>query len=207
MAQNKNDQVVIAFFPSVEDAERAVDTLKMWDDASNDVKLGAVGTIVKEGDDVKTHIGRKTGKGLAVGAVLGVLAAALGPVGWIGGAVAGGALGGVVGSFLKKSVNLDKEAIAKIGAELERGQVAVVVACDDFEVGPTSDQLAMVGGTVHHFEVPAEAIEEASRSMEAEPAAAPAEVAAAAATAEAVAVGDEPVAGQGFAPAGSEAER
>ena len=166
MADNKNDQVVIAFFPSAEEAERAAEALKKWDDANDDVKLGAVGTISKDGDKVKTQLGRKTGKGLAVGAVLGVVAAALGPVGLIGGAIAGGALGGVVGSFLKKSVNLDKEAIAKIGAELDRGQVAVVVACDDFEVGPTSDQLALAGGTVHRYEVPTEALEEASRGIE-----------------------------------------
>ena len=202
MADNNNDQVVIAFFPSVEEAERAAEALKKWDDANDDVKLGAVGTISKDGDKVKTQLGRKTGKGLAVGAVLGVVAAALGPVGLIGGAIAGGALGGVVGSFLKKSVNLDKEAIAKIGAELDRGQVAVVVACDDFEVGPTSDPLALAGGTVHQFEVPTEALEEASRGIESEEL-----QTGAAASAATVAAVDEPVAGQGFAPAGAEAER
>lgn len=202
MAGNSNDQVVIAFFPSAEEAERAAEALKKWDDANDDIKLGAVGTISKDGDDVKTQLGRKTGKGLAVGAVLGVVAAALGPVGLIGGAVAGGAFGGVVGSFLKKSVNLDKDAIAKIGAELDRGQVAVVVACDDFEVGPTSDQLAMAGGTVQQYEVPTEALEEASRGIESE------ELVAAAGASDAVAaIEDEPVAGQGFAPAGAEAER
>jgi hypothetical protein len=139
---------------------------------------------------------------LAVGAVLGVVAAALGPVGLIGGAVAGGALGGVVGSFLKKSVNLDKEAIAKIGAELDRGQVAVVIACDDFEVGPTSDQLAMIGGTVQSYEVPSEAIEEASQGIDAEAA-----VAGAAASAAVATPAEEPAGGEGFAPAGAEAER
>lgn len=199
MAENKNDHVVIAFFPSAAEAERAVEMLKTWDDANDDVKLGAVGTISKEGDKVETHLGRKTGKGLAVGAVLGVVAAALGPVGLIGGAIAGGAFGGVVGSFLKKSVNLDKEAIAKIGAELDRGQVAVVVACDDFEVGPTSDELAMLGGVVHKYEVPAAALEEASRTIESE------ELAAGVVVAEAAV--DEPAGGQGFAPAGAEAER
>ena len=202
MADNNNDQVVIAFFPSAEEAERAAEALKNWDDANDDVKLGAVGTISKDGDKVKTQLGRKTGKGLAVGAVLGVVAAALGPVGLIGGAIAGGALGGVVGSFLKKSVNLDKEAIAKIGAELDRGQVAVVVACDDFEVGPTSDQLALAGGTVHQYAVPTEALEEASRGIESEEL-----LAGTAAPAAVVAAGDEPVPGQGFAPAGAEAER
>jgi uncharacterized membrane protein len=200
MADNKNDQVVIALFPSVQAAEQAVEALKNWDDANDDVKLGAIGTITKEGDKIKTHLGRKTGKGLAVGAVLGVVAAALGPVGWIGGAVAGGALGGVVGSFLKKSVDLDKEAIDKLGVELDRGLVAVVVACDDFEVGPTSDHLAMAGGTIYTYQVPAEAVEEASRVIESDELTA-------AATAAAVAATDEPAAGQGFAPAGAETER
>lgn len=202
MADNKNDQVVIAFFPNAEEADRAVEALKKWDDANDDVKLGAVGTIWKEGDQVKTHLGRKTGKGLAVGAVLGVVAAVLGPVGLIGGAVAGGALGGVVGSFLKKSANLDKEEIAQIGSELDRGQVAVVVACDDFEVAPTSDHLAIAGGAVRQYSVPADAIEEASRSLDSEDLAA-----GATAPAEAAATSDEPAGGQGFAPAGAEAER
>ena len=66
MADNKNDQVVIAFFPSAEEAERAAEALKNWDDANDDVKLDAVGTISKDGDKVKTRLGRKTGKGLAV---------------------------------------------------------------------------------------------------------------------------------------------
>lgn len=198
MADNKNDQVVIALFPDAQAAEQAVDALKRWDDASDDVKLGAIGTLGKDGDKIKTHLGRKTGKGLAVGAVLGVVAAALGPVGWVGGAVAGGAFGGVVGSFLKKSVNLDKEVIARLGAELDRGQVAVVVACDDFEVGPTSDHLTMAGGTIHTVQVSTEAVEEVSLAMEAGELAAAAEV---------ITADDEPAPGQGFAPAGAEAER
>jgi len=80
--------------------------------------------------------------------------------------------------------------------------VAVVVACDDFEVGPTTDQLALAGGTVHQYAVPTEALEEASRGIESEEL-----LAGTAAPAAVVAAGDEPVPGQGFAPAGAEAER
>ena len=149
MADNKNDQVVIALFPSAEAADQAVEHAEEMGRCQRRRQAGRGRHDQQRWRQSQDPVGRKTGKGLAVGAVLGVVAAALGPVGWIGGAVAGGALGGVAGSFMKKSVNLDKEAIAKLGAELDQGQVAVVVACDDFEVGATSDQLAMAGGTVH----------------------------------------------------------
>ena len=46
MSDNKNENVVIAFYATAEAAEAAVETLKSWDKASDDVKLGAIGTMV-----------------------------------------------------------------------------------------------------------------------------------------------------------------
>jgi len=69
-------QLVLAFFANEAAADEAVNQIKQWDKASKDVKLGAIGVLVKDDKGkIKTHkLGkRKTGGG----AVLGVLAAVL----------------------------------------------------------------------------------------------------------------------------------
>ena len=138
MAENKNQNVVVAFFKDEAAAQNAVDLLKSWDDADDDVKLGAIGTIVKDGEEIKTHVPHKIGKGATVGAAVGIIAGALtGGIGLLGGVLAGGALGGVTGAFLKQDVNLDKTEIERIGQQLDAGNTAVVVACDDYEVDAT----------------------------------------------------------------------
>ena len=162
MAENKNNNVVVAFFKDEATAQAAVEALKTWDKADDDVKLGAIGTIVKEGDKVKTHVPHKIGKGATVGAVVGIVAGALtGGIGLLGGVVAGGALGGVTGSFLKQDVNLDKTEIDRIGEQLDAGSMAVVVACDDYEVDPTREHLKSSGGDVWEYVVSKEAMKAA----------------------------------------------
>jgi hypothetical protein len=47
MAENKNQHVVVAFFDSEPAAEAAVEALKRWDKAGDEIKLGAIGTITK----------------------------------------------------------------------------------------------------------------------------------------------------------------
>jgi uncharacterized membrane protein len=163
MSENKNEHVVMAFFASKEAAELAVDALKDWDHADKEIKLGAIGLIYKEDGEIKTQSPRSTGRGLAVGAVLGVFAAALGPVGLIAGAVSGGALGGVIGAFFKRSVDLDEAALQEIDAHLDAGKFGVVVAVDEFEMAPTAAQLANSGGAVQQFTVPSDALHEVAQ--------------------------------------------
>lgn len=200
MAENQNDQVVIAFYLTVEAAHQAAETLKQWDKANDDVKLGAIGVIAKEGGQVKWELPHKTGKGAAVGAVVGVIAGVLtGGIGLIGGAVGGGLIGGIAGRFMKASVGLTEEDIQKIGAELDAGKAALVVACDDMEVGPTSDYLAMAGGEVRQASISSETVAETAEAM-----------AAAEQAPEAVSAGgeaEEASSGQGYAPAGQEEYR
>lgn len=164
MSENKNDHVVIAFYASAEAADAAVQSLQTWDEASADVKLGAVGTMAATPDGkIKTHVGRKTGKGAKTGAILGVIAGVLsGGVTLIGGLIGGAVAGGVLGSFLKKSTNLTEAEIEKIGEELKSGKHAVVVTCDDYEVQATKDHLQMTGGAIWTYEVSAEAMEAAA---------------------------------------------
>lgn len=174
--KDKNDQVIVAIFNSFTDADKAITLLKEWDQANDEVKLGAVGTMVRENGKVKTQVGKNTGKGAVVGTVVGVIAAVLmAPVALVGGAVAGAAGGGVVGAFMKKSTHLSKDEIEQIGKELDAGRVAVVVTCDDFEVAPTRDQLIKSGGKVRNYEVPQEAISEAAEAVQGADAAAVAE--------------------------------
>ena len=46
-------QLVLAFFENEDAADGAVDEIKQWDKASKEVKLGAIGVLVKddEGQD------------------------------------------------------------------------------------------------------------------------------------------------------------
>jgi uncharacterized membrane protein len=159
MADNKNEHVVIAIFADQTAAEQAVDSLKSWDQASSEIKLGAIGTIAKEGDKVRTHVGRKTGKGASVGAILGVIAAVLsGGVTLLGGVVGGAALGGVIGAFMKQSLQLTEEEIQALGGELDEGKVAVVLTCHLAEIEPVTAQLTGKGGQVRAYDVPKEAV-------------------------------------------------
>jgi hypothetical protein len=166
MSDNKNDHVVIALFDSEDFANYGIDLLKKWDYATPDIKLGAIGTITKKGDKVKTHVAHKTGQGAKVGALLGIIAAVLtGGASWIMAAAGGGALGGIAGSFFKKSLHLTKEEIETLGKELDRGKVAVVVTCDEHEVEATGKQLTQYGGDLTTYTVPEVALTEAADAL------------------------------------------
>jgi hypothetical protein len=160
--KDKNEHVVIAIFPSQSAADSAMEGLKQWDGANDEVKLGAVGTISKEKGKLKTSVGRNTGKGAAVGATVGIIAGVLsGGLTLIGGALAGSLAGGGVGAVMKKSLHMTKEEIAALDPELDGGNVALVVTCDDYEVGPTQEWLAGAGGAVRGYTIPSEALQEA----------------------------------------------
>lgn len=163
MSDDQNANVVIATFASEQAAKDAVDAIKTWDKANDDVKLGAVGTITRDADGkVTTHLGRKAGKGAIVGVVLGLIAAVLsGGVSLLGGLVGGAALGGVVGAFFKNSANLGEEEVEQIAQELSGGGAAVVVACDAYEIKDTEDHLREAGGTVRSYELSKAALDEA----------------------------------------------
>lgn len=160
MSDNKNDQVLVALFSNVDAADTAVEALKQWDKANDDIKLGAVGTLIATPEgEIKTHVGHKAGKGAKTGAVVGVIAGVLsGGVTVIGGLVGGAVAGGVLGAFFKKSTHLTEDEIAKIGEELKSGKAAVVVTCDDFEVEATKAQFVELGGEVWTYQVPDDAL-------------------------------------------------
>lgn len=166
---DKNENVVVGIFEDREAAEKAIERLKKWDKASDDVKLGAVGLLYKEGDEVKSVINHQEGRGLKVGALVGVIAGVLtGGIGLVGGAAAGGLMGAAAGAFFAKSLNLNEAECNTIGRELDLGKAAVVVTCDDYEVVPTRNTMEHMGGVVKLYVVPADAIDEAASSLTAE---------------------------------------
>lgn len=162
---NKNENVVVAIFEDRAAAEAAIERLKKWDKASDDVKLGAIGLLYKEGEEVKASIGHQGGRGLKVGALVGVIAGVLtGGIGLVGGAAAGGLAGGALGSFFTKSLHLNESECNALGMELELGKAAVVVTCDEHEIKPTQLNLEHAGGVAKVYIVPADAMDAAEES-------------------------------------------
>ena len=168
-------QLVLAFFENEATADQAVDGMKQWDKASKEIKLGAIGVLVKDDKGkIKTHkLGkRKTG----TGAILFGLAAVL-----TGGAslLAGAVFGGIVGSFFRKGLGISKDDLARIDGELNGGKAAVCILAAPDEAAAVSAKLAELGGKPESHELSEEVVQEAETAaaeMPEEAAEAPAEV-------------------------------
>jgi uncharacterized membrane protein len=157
-----NKQLVIAFFENEEAADDAVDQIKQWDKASKEVKLGAIGILVKDDEgEIKTHkVGkRRTGTGAVVGAVAGVLSGGLTVVGGV-------VLGGIIGAFFHKGLGLSKEDLARFDDELDGGKAAVAILAEADEADGVSAQLAELGGEPETHEVTEEALDQAETAAE-----------------------------------------
>ena len=166
-------QLVLAFFENEAAADQAVGAVKQWDKASKEIKLGAIGVLVKDDKGkVKTHkLGaRKTG----TGAVLFGLAAIL-----TGGAslLAGAVFGGILGSFFRKGLGMSKDDLARIDGELNGGKAAVCILAAPDEAAAVSGKLAELGGKPESHEVSEEVVEEAQTAAEEAPEADAAEAA------------------------------
>lgn len=165
--------LVLAFFDSEAAADNAVSALKDWDKANDEIKLGAIGVLVKnEKGKVKVHkLGKRaTGKGAGVGTVLGVLAAILsGGLTLLAGVAGGVITGGILGSFVHKGLGISKDELARIGSELDGGRAAVGVLCDEDETEPTKQQLVVLGGKPESYTVTASALEDAAQAAQEAP--------------------------------------
>jgi len=158
-------QLILAFFPSEAAADQAVNEIKQWDKASKEIKLGAIGVLVKDDKgEIKTHkLGkRKTGTGAVIGAVAGVLS---GGVTVVGGAV----VGGILGAFFHKGLGLSKEDLARIDSELDGGRAAVGVLAEQDEAASVSAKMVELGGTPETHEVTEEALEQVTVAAESQP--------------------------------------
>ncbi|MEZ4770737.1 MAG: DUF1269 domain-containing protein [Caldilineales bacterium] len=161
-----NQHFVMAVFENEDAAKAAITNLEGWDIARQDVSLGSIGTIYKKNGKVKTDMGRKTGTGAKVGAVLGVAGALLGPVGLIGGLLAGALVGAGAGSIFTEHMQLTEDEVAQLNKDLDEGRVAVVVACDEYEMDGAAINLRESGGNVITFSVPQAELQAAAPEAE-----------------------------------------
>src|SRR5438309_12108091 len=115
-------QAVIAIFDGVPAAETAIQELLSWDKANDDVKLGAVGLLVREGGTwgqgevtSRNFSSRKTARGAKVGMAIGVLAAVLsGGLTLVPSAVGGAVAGAASGSFFRNGLGLTQEDLDRL---------------------------------------------------------------------------------------------
>ena len=166
-----NKQLVLAFFADEAAADQAVDAIKQWDKASKEIKLGAIGILVKDDKGkIKTHkLGkRKTGTGAIIFGLATVLT---------GGAtlLAGAVFGGVVGSFFRKGLGMSKDDLARIDGELDGGKAAVCILAALDEAPAVTAKLAELGGIAESHEVSEEVVQEAEAVAEEMPEEVPAE--------------------------------
>jgi uncharacterized membrane protein len=155
MAEN---QVILGLFADEAAADAAVESLKAWDKASDDIKFGAIGVLVLEEEGalpVTRKMGQRSSK---KGAGIGLLLAVVAPPTLLAGVVGGG----VLGSFHHKGLGLSDEDRRRIGAELVDGKAAVGVLVPTAEAGAVAGKLTELGGDVEAHPVSDEALEAAA---------------------------------------------
>jgi uncharacterized membrane protein len=167
-------QLVLALFADEATADSAVSDIKSWDKAKDEVKLGAIGVLVKDDKGkIKTHkLGsRKTKGGAVLFALVGLLS---GGMSVLGGAV----FGAIAGSLFRKGLNISKEELANLEIQLDGGKAAVGLMVDDDEADLVKAKLVELGGVPSVYDVSDEAVQEATAAVEVAPAEAAAEPAA-----------------------------
>ena len=157
--------VVLAFFNDEVAADDAVESLKAWEKADNDIKLNAIGVMVlDENGKIKTHkLGKRSvGKGAGIGILLAVIA----PPTLLAGAIGGG----VLGAFHHKGLGLNTDDRDRIAANLAGGKAAVGVLASVDRAWLIKDKLTELGGITEVHEVTEEVqaeVEEAVPAVEA----------------------------------------
>ena len=151
MAEN---QVVLGVFADEAAADAAVDSLKAWDKASDEVKLTSIGVLVLDDKGaLKTH--KMGSRSKAKGAGIGLLLAVVAPPTLLAGVVGGG----ILGAFHHKGLGMSDADKARIGAQLTGGKAAVGVLTTGAEAGAITGKLAELGGEVEAIDVTDEALE------------------------------------------------
>jgi uncharacterized membrane protein len=167
---DKQTQLVIAYFNSVDEADAAAKSLRSWDKANDDIKLGAIGVLHQtDKGKIKTkkYGQHNTGSGAKIGLLLGVLAALLPAVTLIGGAVAGTVGGGILGSFSRKGLGMSDEDLGRLKGELTNGKAALAVLAAPDETDSISAELATLGGTAETLNAPTDEIQQVAEEVSA----------------------------------------
>ena len=145
-------QLVLAVFPDELAADSAAAALKDSGIADGDaigiLALDADGKLKQ--DKVGAH---STGKGAAIGGVIGVFTAA-----FLGPAVLGGM---AVGALHHKNLGLSEGDKARLTVELQAGKAAVGVMSDADTASAIADRLTQLGGAPERHEVTDETLQAA----------------------------------------------
>jgi len=160
-------QVIIGTFSDEATADAAVESLKAWDQATEEIKLSAVGVLVLDEDgQVKEHkLGARSGKkGAGIGLVLAVIAPPTLLAGIVGGAV--------LGHFHHQGLGLKTEDRERLIADLQGGKAAVGVLAAGEEADAIAGKLTELGGDVEAHAVSDEALEAVAAAAPIEPEAA-----------------------------------
>jgi uncharacterized membrane protein len=187
---NENDKLVVAYYTNEAAAHAAADDLKDWDDANDEIKLGAIGIITLNRDNGEVEvkeIGQRTTKkgalwGTAIGATAGILSAG---IALIPGMIAGAAIGGGVGALNHKSLGMTDQDVQELAEHLKHGGAALGVMCDDFEVAATKARMVQEGGKIGQYDLADDASKHVTLLAEAQKSASDAVEEAAAETADA----------------------
>jgi hypothetical protein len=163
MAEN---QVVLGVFADEAAADAAVESLKAWDKASDEVKLTSIGVLVLD-DKGALKINKMGSRSKAKGAGIGLVLAIVAPPTLLAGVVGGA----VLGAFHHKGLGMKTEDKARIGAELTGGKAAVGVLAKGDEADLIAAKLAELGGDVEAIDVTDEALEAVAEAAPEAPAA------------------------------------
>jgi uncharacterized membrane protein len=167
---DKQTQLVIAYFNGFDEADTAAKSLKGWDKANDDIKLGAIGVMYQnDSGKVKTkkYGQHNTGSGAKIGLLLGVLAAVFAPATLVAGAAYGAVGGGVLGTFSRKGLGLTDEALTRIKNEVASGKAALAVLAAPNEVDAISAELASLGGITEAHDAPTDEIQQVAAEVNA----------------------------------------
>ena len=166
-----DNQVIIGTFSDEAAADAAVETLKTWDKATEEIKLSAIGVLVLDanGQVKEQKLGARSGKkGAGIGLVLAVIAPPTLLAGIVG--------GGVIGHFHHKGLGLTTEDRERLMSDLTGGKAAVGVLASAEEADAIAGKLTELGGDVEAHPVTDEALEAVAAAAPIEPEAAAATV-------------------------------
>ena len=164
----KDSELVIAYFPSADEAQAAGKQLKEWDKDVKHVELGAISilTMDDKGKLKEEKIGARAGGkgakwGVPAGAALGILS---GGATLIGGALVGLAAGGLGGSLFHKKIGMSDKDQAKLVNHLKDGGAALAIMLDLEEMEATISQLNRLGAEVATYNIPQQVLDDVQRT-------------------------------------------
>lgn len=169
---DKDNYLILAQFPSADEAQAAGAELKAWDKEYDGIDLGAMSIITMDesGKLKEDKVGDRRGRGGAkwgaiAGAALGILS---GGVTLIGGALVGLAAGALGGSLFHKKIGMTDEDQAVLEQHLKDGGAALAVMMDYDEIEGTLYELNKLGAKVATYNVPQEVLDDMEKMYRSE---------------------------------------